>query len=138
MSQLRFFADHCVPTSIVRFLQECGHEVFVLRECIPKDSPDVSCSSFLQGIARRNTLTTKAWVSFVTVTHPSSPFRKASESLDNLGFPRALVSTAGRQDSGSFAFTIGFNSCGSFSDTQLLLTPFSCQVVVPSRLSPSG
>lgn len=40
MSSLRFFADHCVPTSIVRFLQECGHEVFVLRECIPKDSPD--------------------------------------------------------------------------------------------------
>ena len=40
MRQLRFFADHCVPTSIARFLQECGHEVFVLRECIPKDSPD--------------------------------------------------------------------------------------------------
>lgn len=40
MSSLRFFADHCVPTSIVRFLQECGHKVFVLRECIPKDSPD--------------------------------------------------------------------------------------------------
>jgi predicted nuclease of predicted toxin-antitoxin system len=40
MSQLRFFADHCVPTSIARCLQECGHEVFLLRDCIPKDSPD--------------------------------------------------------------------------------------------------
>ncbi|MFZ3047777.1 MAG: DUF5615 family PIN-like protein [Desulfatirhabdiaceae bacterium] len=40
MSPLRFFADHCVPTSIVRFLQERGHDVFLLRECIPKDSPD--------------------------------------------------------------------------------------------------
>jgi len=40
MSPLRFFADHCVPTSIVRFLQEHGHEVVVLRDCIPTDSPD--------------------------------------------------------------------------------------------------
>lgn len=40
MSQLRFFADHCVPTSIVQFLRDHGHEVFQLRDCIPKDSPD--------------------------------------------------------------------------------------------------
>lgn len=40
MSRLRFFADHCVPTSIVRFSRDLGHEVFLLRDCIPKDSPD--------------------------------------------------------------------------------------------------
>jgi len=40
MSQLRFFIDHCVPMSIARFLSDLGHEVFLLRECIPKDSPD--------------------------------------------------------------------------------------------------
>lgn len=40
MRPLRFFTDHCVPTSIVRFLKECGYEVFVLRECIPSNSPD--------------------------------------------------------------------------------------------------
>ncbi len=40
MSQLRFFIDHCVPMSIARFLGDLGHDVFLLRECIPKDSPD--------------------------------------------------------------------------------------------------
>jgi predicted nuclease of predicted toxin-antitoxin system len=40
MSALRFSADHCVPTSIIHSLQEQEHEVFRLRDCIPKDSPD--------------------------------------------------------------------------------------------------
>jgi len=40
MSQLRFFIDHCVPMSMARFFGDLGHEVFLLRECIPKDSPD--------------------------------------------------------------------------------------------------
>jgi predicted nuclease of predicted toxin-antitoxin system len=37
---LRFFADHCVPNSIIRFFREQGFEVLVLREFIPMDSPD--------------------------------------------------------------------------------------------------
>lgn len=37
---LRFFADHCVSNAVVRVLRNTGHEVFVLREHIPKDSPD--------------------------------------------------------------------------------------------------
>jgi predicted nuclease of predicted toxin-antitoxin system len=37
---LRFFIDHCVPTSVVNFLREAHYEVFVLREQIPTDSPD--------------------------------------------------------------------------------------------------
>ena len=40
MNPLRFFADHCVPTSIISTLRESGYEVFRLREHIPKDSPD--------------------------------------------------------------------------------------------------
>ena len=40
MSPLRFFADHCVPMSIIHFLQEHGHEVLILREHIPKTSSD--------------------------------------------------------------------------------------------------
>jgi predicted nuclease of predicted toxin-antitoxin system len=40
MSQLRFFIDHCVPMSIAWYLRDLGHDVFLLRECIPKDSPD--------------------------------------------------------------------------------------------------
>jgi predicted nuclease of predicted toxin-antitoxin system len=40
MSSLRFFADHCVPTAVTRFLREQGYEVFQLRDHIPPDSPD--------------------------------------------------------------------------------------------------
>ena len=37
---LRFFADHCVPSSVVQTLQEADHEVLRLRDVIPPDSPD--------------------------------------------------------------------------------------------------
>jgi len=37
---LRFFADHCVPTSIIQGLQDAGHEVLRLRDYLPADSPD--------------------------------------------------------------------------------------------------
>ncbi len=39
---LRFFADHCVPTSVIRMLRDAGHEVLVLREHIPPDSDDTA------------------------------------------------------------------------------------------------
>jgi predicted nuclease of predicted toxin-antitoxin system len=37
---LRFFADQCVPTSIVQSLREAGHEVLVLREHLPIEAVD--------------------------------------------------------------------------------------------------
>ncbi|MEK6682487.1 MAG: DUF5615 family PIN-like protein [Nitrospirota bacterium] len=37
---LRFFADHCVSNFIVKTLRDAGHEVFLLKEHIPTDSPD--------------------------------------------------------------------------------------------------
>lgn len=37
---LRFFADHCVPNSVVDALVEAGHEVFRLRHHLPPDAPD--------------------------------------------------------------------------------------------------
>jgi len=37
---LKFFADHCVSTFIVRTLRDVGYEVFRLRDYIPTDSPD--------------------------------------------------------------------------------------------------
>lgn len=37
---LRFFADHCVPTSMIQELRNAGHEVLRLRNYIPTDSPD--------------------------------------------------------------------------------------------------
>ncbi|MEI6705058.1 MAG: DUF5615 family PIN-like protein [Deltaproteobacteria bacterium] len=37
---LKFFADHCVPNSMIKFLREQGDEVLVLRDYIPMDSPD--------------------------------------------------------------------------------------------------
>lgn len=40
MTELKFFADHCVPTYIINALQDSGFEVYRLRDHIPKDSPD--------------------------------------------------------------------------------------------------
>ena len=37
---LRFFADHCIPNSIVKELLDAAHEVFRLRDHIPIESPD--------------------------------------------------------------------------------------------------
>jgi predicted nuclease of predicted toxin-antitoxin system len=37
---LRFFADHCIPNSVIRELINAGHEVLSLRDYIPIDSPD--------------------------------------------------------------------------------------------------
>ena len=37
---LRFFADHCIPSSVTRMLSDVDHEVFLLRDYIPTDSPD--------------------------------------------------------------------------------------------------
>ncbi len=37
---LRFFADHCVPESVISKLRETGHEVLQLKDFIPADSPD--------------------------------------------------------------------------------------------------
>ena len=37
---LRFFADQCVPNTVIEALRAAGHEVLRLREHIPPDSPD--------------------------------------------------------------------------------------------------
>ena len=37
---LRFLADHCVPTLVIRLLRDDDHEVFVIKEHIPPDSKD--------------------------------------------------------------------------------------------------
>ena len=37
---VRFFADHCISNFIIQSLVESGHEVFRLRDYIPKDSAD--------------------------------------------------------------------------------------------------
>jgi len=37
---LRFFADHCIPSSVIGALRDAGHEVLVLRDWLPKNSPD--------------------------------------------------------------------------------------------------
>jgi predicted nuclease of predicted toxin-antitoxin system len=38
--RLRFFADHCVPNSVVRALRDAGHEVTILKDSLPCDSND--------------------------------------------------------------------------------------------------
>jgi predicted nuclease of predicted toxin-antitoxin system len=37
---LRFFADQCVPYSVIRALRDEGHKVLILKEHIPSNSPD--------------------------------------------------------------------------------------------------
>ncbi len=37
---LQFFADHCVPSSIIRGLQAAGYTVYCLRDYIRQDTPD--------------------------------------------------------------------------------------------------
>ncbi len=40
MSNLRFFADHCVSNFIIEEFGNYGYEVLILREHIPQDSSD--------------------------------------------------------------------------------------------------
>ncbi len=37
---LKFFADHCVPNSVIQYLCNENHEVLKLREHLPVESPD--------------------------------------------------------------------------------------------------
>jgi len=37
---LRFFADHCVSNSMIKALQDAGHEVLRLRDNLPVESED--------------------------------------------------------------------------------------------------
>lgn len=48
---LRFFTDHCVPTSVIQALQDIGHEVFVLKDYIPRDSDDRAVIAKAQELA---------------------------------------------------------------------------------------
>jgi hypothetical protein len=32
--ELKFFADHCVPYSVIRSLRDAGYEVLILKEYI--------------------------------------------------------------------------------------------------------
>ncbi|MFB2896704.1 DUF5615 family PIN-like protein [Aerosakkonemataceae cyanobacterium BLCC-F50] len=37
---LRFFADQCIPNSIIQILSDAGYEVLLLKDYIPIESPD--------------------------------------------------------------------------------------------------
>jgi len=37
---LKFFVDHCVSNSIIRALNNAGHETLRLKDHIPQDAPD--------------------------------------------------------------------------------------------------
>lgn len=40
MNKLKFFADHCVPNSIIEAIKDMGFEVLRLKDLIPKNSSD--------------------------------------------------------------------------------------------------
>lgn len=44
---LRFFIDQCVPNSIIQTIHDAGHQVLVLRDYIPIESPDIAVIVFL-------------------------------------------------------------------------------------------
>ncbi len=37
---MRFFADHCIPKTVIKALQGAGHEALRLKDYIPPDSSD--------------------------------------------------------------------------------------------------
>jgi predicted nuclease of predicted toxin-antitoxin system len=37
---LRFFADHCVPSSVIEALRNTGYEILLLKDHLPTDAPD--------------------------------------------------------------------------------------------------
>lgn len=39
---LRFFADHCIPNSIIKELENAGHDALRLRDYIPIESSDIN------------------------------------------------------------------------------------------------
>jgi len=45
---LRFFADHCLSTFIIKTLRDAGHEVLRLKGHIPAESPDSTVISRAQ------------------------------------------------------------------------------------------
>ena len=47
---LRFFTDHCVPTSVIEALQGSGHEVLILKQHIPRNSHDADVIAKAQEI----------------------------------------------------------------------------------------
>ena len=47
---LRFFADHCVPNSVIHALREAGHEIFILKAHIPPDSDDAGVMAKAQDL----------------------------------------------------------------------------------------
>ncbi len=50
--KLQFFTDHCIPKLIVETLLDNGHEVYVLRDHIPKESIE-SIDSIVIGKAQK-------------------------------------------------------------------------------------
>lgn len=48
---LRLFIDQCVPNSIIQILCDAEHEVFVLKDYIPIESPDIIVN--VNGLKRR-------------------------------------------------------------------------------------
>lgn len=43
---LRFFADHCIPNSVIKVLIEHGYDVIKLKDVLPTDSPDLRENCF--------------------------------------------------------------------------------------------
>ncbi|MBI4965144.1 MAG: DUF5615 family PIN-like protein [Desulfomonile tiedjei] len=70
---LRFFADHCVPNSVLRALRDGGHEVFILKEHLPQDASD---STVIARVQELNAILVSLNGDFADiVTYPPSNYK---------------------------------------------------------------
>jgi predicted nuclease of predicted toxin-antitoxin system len=92
---IKFFLDNCVPDSVARVLRDAGHGVILLRDTIPKDSPD-------QVVARVSEVLDAVLVSydkdFKTLAPRIGVGQKRFRKLSRIGFrcrePQAARRTA--------------------------------------------
>jgi predicted nuclease of predicted toxin-antitoxin system len=86
---LRFFTDHCVPTSVIEALRGGGHEVLILKQHIPKNSDDADVIAKAQEI---NAILVSLNGDFSNiVTYPPAKF-KGIISLQVQNHPEAIPS----------------------------------------------
>jgi len=86
---LRFFTDHCVPTSVIEALRGGGHEVLLLKQHIPKNSDDADVIAKAQEI---NAILVSLNGDFSNiVTYPPAKF-KGIISLQVQNHPEAIPS----------------------------------------------
>ena len=96
---LQFFADHCVPRSIIEDLRNGGHEVFILKEYLPTNADD---SVVIAEAQTQNAILLSLNGDFYDITtYPPSNYRRGQSKGSTLPstfiLPPSTDSTCERQ-----------------------------------------